>query len=371
MALSDVTFIIQNGGLGRVLTSDDSTSGFVFSDDTKPASLDKTVLFYSLAEAEAAGITASASPELHYHISNFYDQVSAALYVTFSAGNLAQDLHDLQAEAEGAIKQIAVVDPTAFSTASIATLNTAAVQANADHEGFSVLYTGDFGSLTLATLPTLTTFDYPKVSVVIGADAARKEYTAIGATLGTVAAANVAYSIAYVRSFNVVKTGEFETLGFATGEDYKAVSKAQLGTLKDKGYIFLRKFTGKAGSYFSESSTATSTASDYATIENNRTMEKAQRGIRTALIDELNSPLSITEDGKLTTHTIAKFDLLVRNVLDTMKANGEVSAFAILVDPNQKVLSTSKLEIKVLITPLGVARQIVVPIGFEIKLANG
>lgn len=370
MALSDVTFKILNGGLGRVLAGNDSTSGFVFSDSSKPDALAKTVVFYSLSEAENAGITANAHPELHYHISNFYNQVSAALYVTFSTDDFAQDLHDLQAEAEGAIKQIAVVDPTGFSTATMATLNSAATQASADHQGFSVLYTGDFGATTLANLPNLRSFDYPKVSVVIGADANHKKYTSIGATLGVTATANVATSIAYVKAFNVVKTGEFETLGFATGENYKAVTLSQLSQVKDKGYVFLRKYTGKAGSFHSDSPTATSSTSDYAQIENNRTMEKAQRSIRAALVDELNSPLSVSDAGKLAIQTVIKFDLLVRNVLENMKNNAELSAFEIFVDPSQNVLETSTLEIQVGIVPVGVARQINVPIGYEIKLTS-
>ena len=52
-----------------------------------------------------------------------------------------------------------------------------------------------------------------------------------------------------------------------------------------------------------------------------------------------------------------------------MQRRGEVSSFQTLIDPEQDVLSTSKLAITIKIVPVGVARNIVVNIGFAVNLS--
>jgi hypothetical protein len=132
--------------------------------------------------------------------------------------------------------------------------------------------------------------------------------------------------------------------------------------------IFLKKHTGISGSYFNDSHTAITQTSDYAQIENNRTIDKAIRGINTSLLPSLNSPLQLNADGTLSETTIAYFESQAGVSLDAMVRDAEISAFEVTIDPAQDVLATSKIIIAVAIVINGVARYIEVPIGFKPSL---
>lgn len=359
--ISDVTFKKFDGGLGRALSGEDHYSG-LFIHLPSIATTQYTV--YSLNEAEKAGITSSAYPLAHYHIEQYFKvQPQGVLYVAVGGDTLSDAVTNLQNYADGKIRQVAVYDSEDFATSTVQALQATAEALEAAHKGLSILLAADFTSFTISTLPDLTTLDAEYVSVVVGADVSGR--SCLGATLGTVSLAKVSQCIGEIKSFNVAKGTEFDVLGFATFEAYKGVTDAALSALKDKGYIFLRKYTGFSGSFHSDSNTATSQTSDFAFIENVRTIEKAQRVIRVALLPEIMTVLK-TKAGLLDNATIAKFELLVQNQLDAMINAGELAEYTVVLDPAQNVQSTSKLEIQVGLTPLGVARQIVVGIGFQL-----
>lgn len=372
MPLNDVTFNTYEGGLGRTPNGEDFVSGIVALGASLPLGYgaDRHRAFFSVTEAEAAGITATAFPELHYQITQYFAiQPVGELHVYLSAnGPVADDVKALQLAADGRVRQVAFLDTENFDTATVSALQAAADALATDHQGLSILVSADFSGLTLGTLPDLTALNCPAVSVVVGADFNRA-FSAVGAALGAVSLAKVSENIGWLRKFNVIKGIEFQTLKFVTGEAYKGVSNTQLSSLKNKGYVFLRKYVGTAGSYFSDSNTATATTSDFAFIENVRTLEKAKRGIRSVLLPELGSPLK-TKAGKLSLATITKFELMTKSVLEAMANADEVSEFSIYINPEQNVFTTSVLNLQVGITPLGVARQIVVGIGFEVKASN-
>ncbi|RZJ93154.1 MAG: DUF2586 family protein [Hymenobacter sp.] len=358
---ADVTYIKFDGGLGRALTGEDHFSGLVVHEASAVPTFNT---FYSLNEAEVAGFSATAHAVAHYHIEQYFAmQPQGVLYFTLSGDSLTDSVINLQNYAEGAIRQVAVLDSAPFSTNTVQTLQAAADTLETAHKGLSILYTGDFTGMTIDTLPTLTTLDSEYVSVVVGADVSGR--SCLGRTLGTVSLAAVSQNIGEVKVFNVVKDTEYDVLGFATGEAYRGVTDAKLNALELKNYIFLRKYTGLAGSFHSDANTATARTSDFLYIENVRTIEKAERAIRVALLPELMTRLKL-DKGLLAQETISKFELLVQNQLDAMVDNTELSDYKVVINPAQKVASTSKLEIQVGLTPLGIARQIVVGIGFQL-----
>ena len=155
----------------------------------------------------------------------------------------------------------------------------------------------------------------------------------------------------------------------ATAVLVKDQSTSALDTLRSKGYAFMRKHVGNANTFHMDSFTSTAVSSDYSTIENNRTIDKATRGVRTFVLPSLNSPLTINEDGTLAEETIQNFKAAAESPLESMEIDGEVSAFEVLIDPAQNVLSTSKLVITIKIIPRGVARFIEINIGFTVALS--
>jgi Protein of unknown function (DUF2586) len=357
----DVKFKQFDGGLGRALEGNDHISGLVM----KVASgADVFHTFYSIGEAETAGITATANPASHYQIEQYFaQQPQGVLHYLSTAGDVDDAVVSLQSFAEGNVKQMAVLDTADFATSTVSALQaTATVLADA-HTELVILYSADFTDTTIGALPTLTTMQAPNVSVVVGADESGR--SALGACLGTVSLASVSQNIGAVKYFNVVRGTEYDVLGFATGEKYRGKTDAELNVLKSKGYIYLRKYPGFNGSFWSDSNTATASTSDFSTIENNRTIQKAKRVLRTVVLPELGGPLK-SKKGILDQLTIAKFENICINQLDAMVNADELETFKVVINPAQNVLATSELNIQIGLTPLGVARLIVIGIGFAV-----
>ena len=103
-------------------------------------------------------------------------------------------------------------------------------------------------------------------------------------------------------------------------------------------------------------------------MENNRTIDKAIRGLNKVLIKKISGPAYIDPDtGLLEASGVVALEALCDDVLDVMKRNGEISGYAVSINPNQKLLKTSKLEIVVKIVPVGAIRTIEVKIGLTLK----
>jgi hypothetical protein len=198
------------------------------------------------------------------------------------------------------------------------------------------------------------------------ADDLSNDYTAAGGTvLGLLARAKVHESIAWVSPFNMQQGNDFDKVILSDGQVVTNVAAATLDSVNTLGYLFLRKHTGIAGAYLNDTHSATAATSDFAYIENNRTIQKAKRNIRAALLPTLNSPLTVNADGTLSADTVKFFENLSSRPLERMQAAGELSNFRVIIDPEQDVLTTSTLAITVKLQPRGVARTITVTIGFE------
>ena len=98
-------------------------------------------------------------------------------------------------------------------------------------------------------------------------------------------------------------------------------------------------------------------------------MNKAVRGIRTFMLPNLASPVFVNANGQLTEGTVAKFKNDTARALEQMDRDEEISAFEVIINPLQDVLSTSEVEITVKIIPVAVARQIKINIGFTLSIA--
>lgn len=408
--INSVTFEKTQGGLARTAPGEDHISGMLFFGDypssgamsaTKPI----TQLF-SLKEAEAKGIldTEDATKALHYQIAEFFrvnptGVLWLGLYkdadtTTDGGGNVRWTFNEvkaIQSAASGKIRQIGVYSPESFNEGYVSTLQSRAEELAATYQPTVLLYAADsYGVLGIDQLPNLRATGNANhyVSVVIGqdgkgagsslAESTQKAVPCLGACLGTLAKAQVHQNIGWVQEFDVAGGFELDSLALAVNKGteadpepvtYNELSEGQLKSIHDKGYIFLRKHIGISGSYFNDSHTATDPQSDFAYIENNRSIDKAIRGIRRALLPQVNSPLYVDGDGKLSFDTITFFETLANRPLEQMRIDQEVSNYEVSIDPNQNVLADSTLNINVRIIPVGVARYIHVTIGFAVSLA--
>ena len=76
----------------------------------------------------------------------------------------------------------------------------------------------------------------------------------------------------------------------------------------------------------------------------------------------------LNEDGTLANSTVAYLKSQAVVITDNMVRNSEASAIGVNINPNQNVASTSQIVVSINIVPIGVARNIVVNIGFKTSL---
>ena len=353
----------------------------IFLNSGTPYVVTKTgVVAHTLVQNVVVGV-ASWIDTLYYHISEYFRiQAKGELYVglyeeeagtyTFAALTLMQNY------ASGAIKQMAVFEKNvAFATAQCAALQAIATANEAVYKPMQIMLNAEISATaSVATLVDLSTQTAPNVSVCIAQDGANagdyiykatgRSVGSIGAMLGAVSFAVVSESIAWVGKFNMALGAELDNIAFSNGQLYSALADSQFESLNNYSYTFLRKLTGIAGSYWSDSKTTVTPTSDYSTIENNRVYQKITRVVRANMLPALSSPLKVNADGTLTNATIGYFETLANNPLVQMEADNELSAHKIIINPAQDVLATSTLELTLQNVPLGVARIIKVNVGF-------
>jgi len=284
------------------------------------------------------------------------------------------EVYKLQNETDGIIRQIGVFTSIVFNVTEVTALQQIADQLAVEYAPVQILYTADFVSVTdITTLSSLRTLNAPKVSVIFGMDGSGDGYLLykskgysvcdLGAALGALSILLVNESIASPELINFA-SAELDLPLLANGQRVKDISTTRLEDLYDKGYLFYKKFKGNAGTYIVDTLTCTDELSDYSDIQLNRTMDKAIRGIRKALLPKLHSKLKVSETGGLAPLTVSLFTDITSTPLNIMKADGEIVNFIVTIDPKQKVLQTSTIEVDVKIQPYATARWIDITIGF-------
>lgn len=392
MATSNVFFNRGEGGLGRPLSGEDHISGLIYyiADADLPAGFsatDRIKQIFSLSQAENLGIVkgSATTAVLYYHIEQFFlQQPNGQLYVGLY-DNAAIDytaIESIQTFANGSIRQVGVYDgDTALAIASVNSLQSSAEALRACDQPLVVLYAADISAVTdLSLLDDMSALNAPNVGVVIGQDGSGegaalyasegKSITSLGAALGVLSKASVHENLGFVGKFDIVQGAEYEEPAFANGVIVKTLPKAQIEAIGAQHYIFNKKYIGISGTYFNDAYTAISETSDFATLENMRAIQKCERGVRSFLLPFLNGPIYVNTDGTLSEDTIAEYKAAANRALDPIRTAGEISNKAVLIDPTQNVLATSQVELSIQIQPVGVARKILVNIGFAVKVAS-
>jgi hypothetical protein len=328
------------------------------------------------------GGIASTIDIIHYNIDQYFiAQPKGNLYVgIYTASTDFNEVVLMQDFSIGKIRQIGVYTQAAFSTDDVTRLQTQATLCDTNNKPLEVLYQANFVSVSdLTTLTDLHTLNAENVSVCFAQDGAnvgydlflatKKTIGSVGITLGAVSFAKVNESIAWVGKFNMSNV-EWETLCFANGTFYTAVSDGSRDNIDAKGYIFLKKYVGLPGSYFNNPYTCVAVTSDYCRINNNRTINKASRNLRTYYLPQVASPVKVNADGTLTEDVISFFETLGENALEAMQRDSELSAFSVTINPVQDVESTNELIVDVKLVPVGTSDVIIIDEGFTVSIAS-
>lgn len=334
------------------------------------------------------GGVASKLALYYYQISEFFRiQPQGILYVGFYAvpGSYTfTEITLVQNFSIGSLRQIGILkDPgTAYASADLTLIDGICKANDTVHKPLSAFYGADLSAtVDISTIADLSTLTANKSTSVIGMDGGGqgwflwltngKSVPALGTELGMAAFVKVSESIAWIEKCNASNGAECETLAFSNGQllSSSAISDPLLSNLDDKRHTYLRKYVGISGSFFNNSSCAIAVTSDYAYFENNRTIDKAIRGIYVNLLPSLNGPEQLNSDGTLSETTTAYLESQANVALDQMVRDGELSDKDVSVNPAQNVLATSKVIVVVKLLINGVARTIEVPIGFVQKIS--
>jgi hypothetical protein len=333
-----------------------------------------------------SGGVASVFAVWYYHISEYFRmQPSGNLFVGIYAvpGSYTfTEITTMQNFANGKIRQIGVYkDSAAFASADVIAIHNVCATLVGLHKEIVALYGADIsGTSDVSTLADLSLVGSNYCTAVISQDGAAKgaflfagygkSITTLGAALGTVALATVAQSIAWVAKFNISNGTECDTIAFANGVLFSnaVVTDGYLTVMQNMRYVFLRKFVGVSGSYFNENSTSILASSPYAYIADNRTIQKATRGIYTNLIAALNGPITLNADGTLSNEAIAYYTGLSQAPLIQMIRNGEISAQSVTINTTQNILATGILTINVNLVQIATGRNLNVNIGYVVSV---
>lgn len=394
---NDIRFIKGQGGLVRPLAGKDHYTGLVFY--AMPSTAAPTGWTYgapqqvfSLADLEAKNITAAtaAFKTLHYQVSEFFRiNPGASLWVVLQAlttdgeeppVTLAPDYAEVTAllQTQPDIRQVGVQLNMVFDSGMVSALQAIAAALELAHKPVQLFLQPKWETITIGTLTDLRTLTAPKVSVCIAEDTttlAEALRTAgynpgcLGTVLGLVSKAQVNECIGWVGKFDISgAAGIWDIPALGDGVKIKTLTDTQIDALNTKGYLVAVKRVGLSGTWFYDSPTSVTETSDYAYIENNRTIDKAIRGMYTYLLPEINSPVRVSADGKLAPDYVKYLESVAGRALTEMERNAELSAWKVSIDPAQNVLSTSKLIVAVVLVPVGVSRVIEVTIGFGLSV---
>lgn len=386
--MQSIKFQRTNGNIPKTLPGQDHISGFLAYMTELPEGFSKDNIqeCSSIETAEKLGIVndAEASWEtrmLHYHLSEIYRlnpgiSLYVGLYEKPTGENYTfSEIKNLQNYAGGSLRQVAVwCGHKELSAGDLTALQGIATYLQEYDRPLSIGYAPKVTAVT-GMASNLAGAGKCNVSVIIGQEGrglgadlyaeadntGKASVSGIGVWLGIVSKAAVHQSIASVENF---PTG-IDLPAFGDGTLLRDLDNAIVESLDTSRFLFFVTYDGMADSYFNDSHTMDDATSDYAMIENVRTMDKAVRGIRKALLPKLGGTLYVdAETGQLASYEVEYLTEIANKPLEDMQKAGELSGLLVEIDPEQDVLSTSELEFVIKQVGVGVLRRIKCKIGF-------
>jgi Protein of unknown function (DUF2586) len=349
----------------------------------------------------------------YYHINHFFKVAggSGRLFVAFADCSTNWNaIIDMQKAANGLISQFGVWTEKSLWKEVDAKAETYAIQHTADlqivattlaneyHAPTVILLNANAAKVTTANGTSDVVFNkIPSciennryVSVLLG-QSAEDEVAAmqaqltsvtpvgnIGAAIGCLAISNVSINIGYVANHNVGTYFPEIEFGFGNttlkdgkitdATNYKSLTNKQLDALVTKGYNILTKYAGLEGNtYFSGDQTCSD--GDFRRLALNRIINKANRGIRAALLPYVNAPIKVDPStGNLSAAQSTVFKNLVNTVLTNMVTDEEISGIgAVNVPVAQNILQNDTLSLSYSVIPMGTSSTINVTASFALK----
>lgn len=392
--MQNLTITRTNGNVVRALPGEDHISGLVFYSATLPeaeegvAGFTTTERIHAISQIEVAekyGITADApaweTKVLHYILNSIFNMnPGVSLYVGIfkpaTSTPAFSEIKQIQNYADGRLRQVGVWNGSVELNETILnSLQSVRTTLEMQNKPLSILYAPKVADVTKLS-NDIAKIGRNGVSVIIGQDGAgvaaelyeaeanktaKASVSALGDLLGAVSKASVHQSIAWVEQFPT----NIALAAFGDGTKYRDLDTAVVEMLDESRYIFLRTYDGIAGAYFNDNHTLDTATSDYAYISDVRTMDKAVRGVRSYLLPKLGRPMKVDASTGQLERTAVEHLITTGNLyLTEMEKAGELSGYKFDIDPDQNILSTSRVRGVIKNVAVGVMRNLDLEIGY-------
>ena len=407
-----------NGGLGRRATTDDMVTAVVMNAvATDDLELNKVYDFITIGEVEALGLNEeydqdnkvlvyhrlkrlfSRNPSITLHVMFVAQTVTLAQMADKENNYLAQILRSKKGKV---IQAMIALNPDANNEEYEVTIENgldadsiAAIyklQELSAHEWTKDRYCDFFvegrsfsgsaaGLLNLRELVNKC----PDVSVVLFADndvsnklPIYSGYAAVEDFVGVLSKAAVSQNAGELtEEFNLTNSaqGYFLNTGLSSGAHIDTYSDEALDLINDKGYIlagFEDDIDGISGVFITDTHTCDSLDSDFAYVENNRTIKKAIKRTKSKIKPRLKARFYVDEEtGKMAPDVAKDIEKDAKTALSPMLTAGDISGgIDAYVDPDQNILATSELVLLITFIPVAIGRKITLKIGFRNPLNN-
>ncbi len=403
MALPKVTVNQVDGNLGKKKASQTGNTAMILSGVAVGGqfALNECLEFRSLQEAEAKGITAAYDATntcmVHKHVSDFYAETGKGtllgLMVVAKTVTLADMVDDTNVNTakkllqfgEGKYRRLGIARipqtgyvptyATQLDADTIAAITNAKVLRDSEyaaHKPVRIWIEGrDFQGNASSALDLRATGgpNASRISVIIGQDNDAltvytwgTKYAAVGSVLGREARIRVSQSIGRVKTgaaAGIVKAG------MSNGALLNTFSDANLEILNDKGYVFLRSHTGKAGYFWNRDHACVPLTSDYAYSHDGAVMDEVARAAYDVYVEEILEDVNVDPaTGLLDSTTCKHYEGLIVAAVNA-QLTGDVEGVTAFVDPDQNVIDTDEVQIEVDIVRKEVPGSLTVSLAFS------
>lgn len=156
-----------------------------------------------------------------------------------------------------------------------------------------------------------------------------------------------------------------EYIGKKDGE--RTINNTRLGNLHGQGFISFMKHPGKAGYYIGIDRMAST--DDYRRLAYGRVIDKAAVITAAVYIEQLQNEVPVNAAGKIDSLALAALESAITQQINIGMA-GQFSALIVSINPDQDIINTETLRVKIRIQPLGYTSFIDIDLGLTAPTAN-
>lgn len=376
-----VIIALANGQIGGAVASSDNVVGLMATGTGDGVNMYEPIVVYSLEDAKSKGIDQYDEPNVYRHVKEFYDiaPTGTKLYImTTAATDPMGDLLDPSEEyyaralldfADGQIRVLGICrqTPSGYVPSASQFIDSDAIDAMPNAALLVQEYRERIMPLRVLIGANVineasTTVFNPSaqakngVGVVLGSTKPDKQVS-MGYILGKVASVPVHRNIG--RNRDGALPADKMYIGTVPTDKL-----ASINDLISKGYITFTKYPTVAGFYISDDPMAADSTDDYRILANCRVIDKALVISYQTYVTFLKDDVDIEATGKMSALDIGALEDAITNAIRLAMSDNISGTPTAVINPAQNVLSTSKLKVKLRLTPKGYLKEIEVELGF-------